>query len=123
MDGPYISGDRIDWVKVKCVQRAHLVVVGYVPQSGGTVAALRLARQQGSELVYAGKVGTGFSAKSGAEVRKKLEPLMRKAAALSKPLKKTDTVWVEPRFEADVGFLEDTGDALRHPSFKGLKER
>jgi bifunctional non-homologous end joining protein LigD len=123
IDAPYRSGDRTDWQKVKCVQRANMVVIGYVPQAGGTVAALRLARQEGDRLVYAGKVGSGFSAKSGAEVRAKLEPLMRKASALSKPIKKPGTIWVESDFEAEVEFMEDTGDALRHPSFKGMSAR
>lgn len=91
-----------------------------MPQTGGSVAALRLARCEGKNLVYAGKVGTGFSAKSGAEVRAKLEPLMRKTAALSKPLKKPGTVWVEPTYEADVEYLDETADGLRHSSFKGL---
>jgi ATP-dependent DNA ligase len=110
-------------VKVKCVKRAKYVVIGYVPQAGGTVAALRLARREGKKLIYAGKVGSGFSAKSGAEVRKKLEPLMRRAAALSKPISKSGTVWVEPRYEGEVDLLEETLDGLRHPSFKGLIDR
>jgi bifunctional non-homologous end joining protein LigD len=68
MEGPYRSGDKTDGVKVKCVEREKFVVVGFVPQPGGSVAALRLARRDGQGLVYAGKVGTGFSAKSGAEM-------------------------------------------------------
>jgi bifunctional non-homologous end joining protein LigD len=56
-------------------------------------------------------------------VRAKLEPLTRKAAALSKPIKKPGTIWVEPQFETDVELLEETPDGLRHPSFKGIIER
>jgi ATP-dependent DNA ligase len=39
------------------------------------------------------------------------------------PIKKADTTWVEPRFEADIAYTEITGEGmLRHPSFKGLVE-
>ncbi len=122
-DAPYRSGEATDWVKTKCVKRAAFVVVGYVPSSHGRgVAALRLAKYNGRKLVYAGKVGTGFSAKSGAEARAKLEPLMRAAAALAKPIKKPGTVWVEPRYTAQIEYLEETEGGLRHPSFKGLSK-
>ena len=33
-----------------------------------------------------------------------------------------DTIWVEPKVEADIAFTELTEDGmLRHASFKGLK--
>jgi hypothetical protein len=36
-------------------------------------------------------------------------------------LKRADTTWVEPHFEADIVYTEATSDGmLRHPSFKGL---
>jgi ATP-dependent DNA ligase len=43
-----------------------------------SIAALRLGRREGKQLVYVGKAGPGFTAKSAMEVRKRLEPLMRK---------------------------------------------
>jgi hypothetical protein len=39
---------------------------------------------------------------------------------LAKPIKRADTTWVEPRFEADIAYTEITGEGmLRH---KGLVE-
>ncbi|BAT59490.1 putative DNA ligase-like protein/MT0965 [Variibacter gotjawalensis] len=120
-DAPYRSGDKTDWVKVKCSKRAEYVIVGYVPSTRGRgVEALRLARKNGRKLDYVGKVGTGFSAKSGAEVRAKLEPLMRAAAALSKPIDKPGTVWVEPTYTAQIEYLQEVEGGLRHASIKGI---
>jgi bifunctional non-homologous end joining protein LigD len=122
-DAPYRSGRGLDWIKAKCNKRGQFVVVGFDP-APGSVAALRLARVEGGKLVYAGKVGTGFSAKSATEVRAKLEPLLRKTHALSHPLRKPKARWIEPRFEAEVEYLEFSSDGmLRHPSFRGLTER
>jgi bifunctional non-homologous end joining protein LigD len=48
-------------------------------------------------------------------------PLIRKSPALAKPLRKKDTVWVEPTIEAEIAFRGMTGDGmLRHASFKKL---
>ncbi len=122
-DAPYRSGRGHDWIKAKCNKRGRFVVVGFDP-APGSVAALRLARDEGGKLVYTGKVGTGFSAKSAAEVRAKLEPLLRKTHALSHPLRKPKARWIEPRFEAEVEYLEFSNDGmLRHPSFRGLMKR
>jgi bifunctional non-homologous end joining protein LigD len=119
-DAPYRSGRTEDWIKVKCWKRGRYVVVGFVPGAGG-ISALRLARRQGHELLYAGKVGTGFDRKSAAEVRRQLEPLAVKQAPLTTPIKKPGTIWVEPKLEAEIAYGHITGDGLvRHPSFKRL---
>jgi len=56
-------------------------------------------------------------------VRARLLPLHRKSPPLAKPLKRPDTIWVEPTVIADIAFTELTEDGiLRHASFKGLKE-
>ena len=100
-DAPYRSGRTEDWIKVKCWKRNRYVVVGFVPGAGG-ISALRLGRREGRELLYAGKVGTGFDRRSAAEVRRKLEPLAVKRSPLTTPIKKPSTVWVQPKFEAEI---------------------
>jgi bifunctional non-homologous end joining protein LigD len=66
--------------------------------------------------------GPGFTAKSAMEVRKRLEPLMRKTPPTAKPLNRPDTTWVEPTVEADIACMDLTDDGMvRHASFKGLK--
>jgi bifunctional non-homologous end joining protein LigD len=122
-DAPYRSGCTEDWIKVKCWKRNRYVVVGFVPGAGG-ISALRLGRREGRELLYAGKVGTGFDRKSAADVRRQLEPLAVKRSPLTTPIKKPGTIWVEPRFEAEVAYGHITHDGfVRHPSFKRLLAR
>ena len=122
VDAPYRSGRVQTWVKVKCVRRLALPIIGYVPQKGNSIAAIRLGRPEGGALVYAGKAGTGFTVKSAQSVRERLLPLHRKSPPLAKPLKRPDTIWVEPKVIADIAFTELTEDGmLRHASFKGLK--
>jgi bifunctional non-homologous end joining protein LigD len=100
--------------------RPEYIVIGFVPGAGG-ISALRLARREGRELLYAGKVGTGFDRKSAAEVRRQLEPLAVKRSPLTTPIRKPGTIWVEPKFEAEVAYGHITHDGLvRHPSFKRL---
>ena len=42
---------------------------------------------------------------------------------LAKPLKRPDTIWVEPKVIANIAFTELTEDGmLRHASFKGLND-
>jgi bifunctional non-homologous end joining protein LigD len=122
VDAPYRAG-RVDiWQKIKCVKSLRFPIIGYVPAPGTSIAALRLGRREGEQLIYVGKAGTGFTARSSNEVRKRLEPLMRKTPPTARPLRKKDTVWVEPTLEADIEFRDITSDGmLRHASFKGLK--
>jgi bifunctional non-homologous end joining protein LigD len=122
-DAPYRSGRVQSWIKVKCIRRLALPIIGYVPSKGNTIAAIRLGRHDGRELIYAGKAGTGFTVKSAQSVRERLLPLHRKTPPLAKPLKRPDTIRVEPDMIADIAFTELTEDGmLRHAIFKGLKE-
>src|SRR3981189_1035839 len=89
---------------------------------GGVFVALRLARREGDKLVYAGKVGTGFSVRTAQSVRERLEPPMRKTPPTAKRLNGPDTIWVEPTVKADIACMDLTDDGMvRHASFKGLK--
>ena len=119
---PYKS-DRSDaWVKVKCVQMARFPVVGFIPDVGG-VSALYLGKQEGKELVYAGKVGSGFSQKTSMSVRKKLEALVTPEQKLTRKVRKPKARWVETKYFAEVEYRDVTADGLlRQSAFKGLHE-
>jgi bifunctional non-homologous end joining protein LigD len=120
-DAPYRAGRQETWIKVRCLKSLNFPVIGYVPASPNSIAAIRLARREDGGLVYAGKAGTGFTMKIAQDVRKRLEPLMRRTPPTAKPLRKKDTVWVEPKLSARIEFRGVTEDGmLRHPSFKGL---
>ena len=74
-DAPYKSARGEAWVKVKSVQREKFPIVGFVKDPSG-VAALYLGKQQGNELVYMGKVGTGWSRTVSSQIRKQLDTVV-----------------------------------------------
>jgi len=120
-DAPYRSGRRGQWFKIKCLKHGRFAVVGFVPEGSNGILKLRLARREGSALVYVGRVGTGWSRQIAREIRRALEPLVRPTSPLSTPLKKADTTWVEPTYDVEITFAEITDDGMvRHPSFKRL---
>jgi bifunctional non-homologous end joining protein LigD len=97
------------------------VVIGFAPEGGGGLTKLRLARREGRALVYVGRVGTGWDRKGAVEIRRVLTPLATAACPLARPIKRADTVWVQPRYEAEVVFTEITTDGmLRQPSLQAL---
>ena len=57
-NAPYRSDRNEGWLKIKTAQRGAFPVIGFVKDSTG-VAALYLGKQEGKDLVYMGKVGTG----------------------------------------------------------------
>lgn len=97
-------------------------VVGFVKDPSG-VAALYLGKQEGRDLVYMGKVGTGWSRTVSSQIRKQLDTVVSPKSKLTKPLKKPKATWVEPRFVADIEFRDITSEGLlRASSFKGLSK-
>ena len=70
IDAPYRSMRSKAWRKVKCTRRQEFVIVGYSPsnKTGRPFASLLLATRQDGSLLYKGKVGTGFSDATLAEL-------------------------------------------------------
>jgi bifunctional non-homologous end joining protein LigD len=119
-DAPYRSDRNENWLKAKTVQRGKFPVVGFVKDPSG-VAALYLGKKEGKNLVYLGKVGTGWSRTVSSQIRKKLDTVVSPTSKLSKPLRKPKATWVEPTFYAEVEYRDITSEGLlRASSFKGL---
>ena len=125
----YVPGRRSDhWVKVKHVRRTSAVVVGWKPGEGGRagrLGSLLLGVVQDARLVFAGHVGTGFSAATLALLGDRLAPLRRGTPPLADVPHEhaRHAVWVEPVLVCDVEFSEWTASGrLRHPSYKGLRD-
>lgn len=126
-DAPYTSGRGKTWVKSKCVERQEFVIGGYVPPSktGPGIGALALGTYEDGALVYAGKVGTGYTARVSAELRQMLDGRTRKTSPFS-GLPATEhkgMVFVRPDRVCEVEFLSWSRDGLiRQGSFQGLRE-
>ena len=124
----YDSARSRNWLKVKCSRRQEFVVAGYTDSSAGLpgFGALILGVYEGDRLVYAGRVGTGFTLKQRVDLRRKLDKFSRKDApliTLPKDPGLRGAHWIEPKLVAEVRFIEWTSDGtLRHPSFQGLRE-
>jgi bifunctional non-homologous end joining protein LigD len=87
----------------------------------GGVAALYLGKWEGAELVYMGKVGTGWSRTVSSKIRKQLDTAVTAKPPLTKPVRKPKATWVEPSFAAEVEYRDITSEGLlRQSSFKGL---
>jgi bifunctional non-homologous end joining protein LigD len=122
-DAPYRSERTEAWLKIKTVQKGKFPVIGFVKDPTG-VAALYLGKREGKELVYMGKVGTGWSRTVSSQLRKQLDSVVSPKSKLTKPIRKPHATWVEPSFTAEVEYRDVTSEGLlRQSSFKGLTRR
>ncbi len=127
LDSAYEPGRRSSaWIKVKNHGAQDVVVGGYTPGEGGrsaSLGALAVGTFEDDRLVYAGKVGTGFTATTLADLTRRLEALRRDSSPFVGRQPPKGTVFVEPELVARVEFREWTrAGTLRAPSFKGLRE-
>jgi bifunctional non-homologous end joining protein LigD len=123
----YHSGKRTpDWRKLKILQQQEFVVVGWTEpkQTRMYLGALLLGVYDGNNILYAGRVGTGFDDKELAGLYKRLKPLETRTSPLHNPPRTNEkTHWVKPQIVAQVRFTEWTADRiLRHPVYLGLRD-
>ena len=128
IDAPYTGGRSRDWLKFKCVRDQEFVVGGWTDPKGSRadLGALLVGYHDGDTFAYAGKVGTGFSAKVLADLAAKLAPLASDTSpfgtAAATLRKEKDVHWVRPELVVQIGFAEWTRDGLlRHPRYQGLR--
>jgi len=126
-DAPYRAGRTRDWLKFKCESGQEFVIGGFTDPHGsrtGFGALLLGYYDSGGQLVYAGKVGTGFSQRTLDILHAALTRLERDRPPFDRgDLPRSRVHWVEPRLVAEVGFSEWTTDGqLRHPRFQGLRD-
>jgi bifunctional non-homologous end joining protein LigD len=126
----YEPGRRTrDWVKVKNIRTQEAVVVGWRPGEGrrsGQFGSLLLGvHDDTGRLVYAGHVGTGFTARVLDDLVRRMAPLERATSPLDDEVPRAqarDAHWVAPRLVGEVAFSEWTQDGrLRHPVWRGLR--
>ncbi|OAP39272.1 ATP-dependent DNA ligase [Sinorhizobium saheli] len=120
---PYRSGRHDCWRKITCTRRDSFVIVGFEPSTvPGAIGRLLLAARKGGELVYVGCCGTGWSHQESVKLRELLEEIETGAPAVN--LKRKGAVFTQPVLVAEVVYRAWTDEGkLRHPSFKGIRER
>ena len=127
------------WIKLKCINEQEFVIGGYTPPQGSRkhFGAILVGYYKNKKLVFAGKVGTGFTAKSLATLQRKFQQQERENCLFvdlpSKqngqwvqaitPFMMRKMHWVNPVFVCEIKFAEWTRDnKLRAPVFVGLRE-
>jgi len=125
-DSMYVSRRKRDWIKLKCTQRQEFVIGGFTDPKGarqGIGSLLLGVHDDEGNLLYAGNVGTGFSEKILAGLRKKLDVISCNKNPFSSETDIGKTAhWVRPTLLAEVSFGEWTNTGrIRHAVFHGLR--
>jgi bifunctional non-homologous end joining protein LigD len=137
-DAPYRAGRSSQWRKIKAERTDDFVVVGFTKPKGtrSGLGALQLADFVDGALVYAGRVGTGFTEPQLGELRSLLDPIVRSEPPCFGPIVAPEarprpsdeipdtrtTTWVEATQVCEVRFREWTPDGLlRHAVFLRLR--
>jgi bifunctional non-homologous end joining protein LigD len=128
-DSPYVSRRTRDWLKMKCLKRQEFVIGGFSKPQGSRhhFGALLLGYYNDQdELIYCGKVGTGFTHQSLAEMSNELGTRRtdQKPFAVGPPRPDARGVtWVRPEVVVEIEFADWTDDGrLRQGSFQGIRE-
>ena len=139
-DSVYEPGRRSgSWIKLKLFLEQEFVIGGYTDPEGGrqNFGSVIVGFYEGKDLLFAGKVGTGFSD----ALLRRLHSELKKIARASCPFANLPVPrgnkwgqgitasemkychWVEPQVVCQVKFSEWTRDGrLRQPVFLGLRE-
>ncbi|MGN6392486.1 MAG: DNA ligase D [Gemmatimonadales bacterium] len=123
---PYKAGRSPMWLKVRARLTGDFVVAGCSAPKGsrGGFGALYLAEFVDGELTYTGRVGTGFSERQLAEVRRSLEAHRRADAPCTGPIPiEAGAMWVDPTLVCEVEYTEWTEEGLlRQPVFVRFRD-
>src|SRR6185295_10393180 len=121
-DTPYRGGRSDVWLKIKAEPTGDFAIVGFTEPKGhrSHVGALQLADMVGGELVYAGRVGTGFNDAFLDELHSLLAPIVRPDPTCAPPIGAGATVipeiktttWVDPVYVCEVRYREWTPDGV-----------
>jgi bifunctional non-homologous end joining protein LigD len=126
LDSRYEPGRRSNvWLKIKNQLRQEFVVGGWQEGEGGrtgSIGSLLIGYYDGDALHYAGKVGSGLSQSSIAELTRVFERTGRDDNPFTTGRMPKGVHFVEPLLVVDVRFTEwTTSGAIRHPTFMGVR--
>ena len=129
------------WRKVKLEHQQEFAIGGFtLPREGATaradLGAILVGTYENGKLIYAGKVGTGFTRASARALARQLTAMRREVSpftshadidpelsALDAAARRGEVIWVRPELVAEVRFNEWTSAGkLRQPVFLGLRD-
>ena|SRR2546425_8148809 len=112
------------WLKVKCRKEAEFVIGGFTSPAGQRryFGALLLGLFDGPALRFVGKVGTGFTETTLADLMTRMQALRTDTPLFHPAPREPGVTWIRPELVAQIAFAEWTADGkLRQPVFLGLR--
>ncbi|HEX2463273.1 MAG TPA: DNA ligase D, partial [Thermoanaerobaculia bacterium] len=140
IDSAYRPGRSPHWLKIRADRRDDFIIIGMSPPQGARhgfgalhLGAFRVDASGKRELVYAGRVGTGFSDALLGKLHGQLLASKRNDPPVDGPIPAgggwpgtrgigPGDVWVEPELVCEVRYKEWTEEGLlRQPAFLGMR--
>ena len=123
---PYEPRRSKHWLKMKCESSQEFVVGGFTDPQGSRVGlgALLVGYYAGDDLVFAGKLGTGFDTRLLLDLRSRLDAIEIPQSPFTRAtgLQRVRAHWVRPEVVVQAAFLEWTANGkLRHPRLLGIR--
>jgi bifunctional non-homologous end joining protein LigD len=123
---PYEHRRSKHWLKMKCEASQEFVVGGFTDPQGARVGlgALLVGYYDNRDLVFAGKIGTGFDTRLLRDLRRRFDAIELPTSpfADAKGLPRLRAHWVRPEIVVQVAFIEWTVHGkLRHPRLLGVR--
>jgi bifunctional non-homologous end joining protein LigD len=127
LDSTYEQKRSKQWLKMKCELAQDFVVGGFTDPQGGRVGigALLVGYYEGSDFVFAGKVGTGFDTAMLNELRARFDQSLLPSTPFTKAtgLPRLRMHWVRPELVVNVAFIEWTVHSkLRHSRLISIRD-
>jgi ATP-dependent DNA ligase len=123
---PYEPRRSKHWLKMKCESSQEFVVGGFTDPQGSRVGlgALLVGYYADEDLVFAGKLGTGFDTRLLLDLRSRLDAIEIPQSPFTRAtgLPRVGAHWVRPDVVVQAAFLEWTANGkLRHPRLLGIR--